>query len=102
MKRRGEQYNADEEGESSIGGKLGDGITEKVIVIVTLMLIASEVWRTARELMLCFILCYNLNTVYCNSYFASYLTQDPFILSWFHSPLGCGLSLVVFPFLTVH
>jgi hypothetical protein len=102
MKRRGEQYSADEEGESSIGGKLGDGITEKVIVIVTLMLIASEVWRTARELMLCFILCYNLNTVYCNSYFASYLTQDPFILSWFHSPLGCGLSLVVFPFLTVH
>ncbi len=99
MKRRGEQYNADEEGESSIGGKLGDGITEKVIIIVTLMLIASQVLRTARELMM---FCYNLNTVYCNSYFASYLTQDLFIFSWFRSALGCAFSLVVLPFLTVH
>jgi len=34
-----------EEQESMIGGKLGDGITEKVIVIVTLMLISNELFN---------------------------------------------------------
>jgi hypothetical protein len=104
MKRRGEQYNADEEGESSIGGKLGDGITENVIVIKLLSSHSDahslsgieDCSRTHH--VLCYMLCYNLNTVYCNSYFASYLTQDPLILSWFLSALGRAFSLVVFPF----
>ena len=43
MKKMGIPYDPDDEGgESAIGGKLGDGITEKVIVIVTMMLIASQ------------------------------------------------------------
>jgi len=42
MKKMGISCDPDDEGESAIGGKLGDGITEKVIVIVTVMLIASQ------------------------------------------------------------
>mmetsp|Transcript_59005 Transcript_59005/g.86516 ORF Transcript_59005/g.86516 Transcript_59005/m.86516 type:complete len:735 (+) Transcript_59005:110-2314(+) len=44
MKKKGIPYDPEDDGESAIGGKLGDGITEKVIVIVTLMLIASQVF----------------------------------------------------------
>ena len=36
MKKKGSPYDPEDEGESAIGGKLGEGITEKVIVTLFL------------------------------------------------------------------
>ena len=44
MRKQGLHYDPEEDEESAIGGKLGDGITEKVILIVALMLIAGQVF----------------------------------------------------------